>query len=275
MILRMGITMKFHEKLQTLRKEKGLSQEQLAETLDVSRQAVSKWESGQSYPEIEKLVALCDLLGVTLDRLVRDGDLCADSDLCPAAVSDMSVPLWRNGGHYEYKSKRALCGLPLVHINVGGRGRRAKGIIAIGDVATGVVAVGLAAAGAVSIGVASAGLLGLGVVSVGALLSVGSLAFGTVAIGAIAVGVFTFGALSLGMFSVGAVSVASHIAVGDYASGHIAIGETVNGIKTIKLASSSQIFSEVSASEVRALISSEFTGIWKGAANMFAGIFRG
>lgn len=46
----------FSEKLQRLRKEKGLSQEQLAELLDVSRQSVSKWESGQTYPEINKLI---------------------------------------------------------------------------------------------------------------------------------------------------------------------------------------------------------------------------
>lgn len=66
--------MKFSEKLQSLRKGKGLSQEKLAELLDVSRQAVSKWESGQTYPEIEKLIVLCDLFEITLDELVRDRD---------------------------------------------------------------------------------------------------------------------------------------------------------------------------------------------------------
>lgn len=64
--------MSFSEKLQKLRKDKGLSQEQLAELLDVSRQAVSKWESGQTYPEIDKLIKLSDLFNVTLDELVRD-----------------------------------------------------------------------------------------------------------------------------------------------------------------------------------------------------------
>lgn len=66
--------MKFSEKLQSLGKGKGLSQEKLAELLDVSRQAVSKWESGQTYPEIEKLIVLCDLFEITLDELVRDRD---------------------------------------------------------------------------------------------------------------------------------------------------------------------------------------------------------
>ncbi|MCL2427141.1 MAG: helix-turn-helix domain-containing protein [Oscillospiraceae bacterium] len=50
--------MKFDAKLQKLRREKGMSQEALAEMLDVSRQAISKWESGQSYPEMEKLIIL-------------------------------------------------------------------------------------------------------------------------------------------------------------------------------------------------------------------------
>jgi transcriptional regulator with XRE-family HTH domain len=62
----------FSEKLQRLRKEKGLSQEQLAELIDVSRQSVSKWESGQTYPEINKLIILSDLFKITLDDLVKD-----------------------------------------------------------------------------------------------------------------------------------------------------------------------------------------------------------
>jgi len=56
------IELSFLEKLQTLRKEKGLSQEQLADLLNVSCQAVSKWESGQTYPEIDKLIRLSDFL---------------------------------------------------------------------------------------------------------------------------------------------------------------------------------------------------------------------
>ena len=50
--------MNFSEKLLTLRKAKNLTQEQLAEKLDVSRQSISKWESGQAVPEMEKIVAL-------------------------------------------------------------------------------------------------------------------------------------------------------------------------------------------------------------------------
>ena len=59
------------DRLQNLRKAKGLSQEALAQRLDVSRQAVSKWESGQSVPEAEKIVALSDFFGVTTDYLLK------------------------------------------------------------------------------------------------------------------------------------------------------------------------------------------------------------
>ncbi|WP_028044710.1 helix-turn-helix domain-containing protein [Candidatus Stoquefichus massiliensis] len=64
--------MDFGMKLQSLRKEKGLSQETLAEKLNVSRQAVSKWESGAGYPEMDKLILLSDLFGVSIDYLIKD-----------------------------------------------------------------------------------------------------------------------------------------------------------------------------------------------------------
>ncbi len=62
--------MSFAENLKQLRKEKHLSQEELAEILDVSRQAVSKWEQGNGYPEVEKLLLLASKLDVSLDRLM-------------------------------------------------------------------------------------------------------------------------------------------------------------------------------------------------------------
>ena len=63
--------MKFGENLQKLRKEKGLSQEQLAEKLGVTRQSVSKWESGASYPEMDKIVAICNMFHCDLDVLIN------------------------------------------------------------------------------------------------------------------------------------------------------------------------------------------------------------
>ena len=63
--------MSFAENLKLLRKEKQLSQEELAEILDVSRQAISKWEQGIGYPEVEKLLLLSSKLSVSLDRLME------------------------------------------------------------------------------------------------------------------------------------------------------------------------------------------------------------
>ena len=64
--------MEFREKLQNLRKSQGMSQEKLAELLNVSRQAVSKWESGQGYPETEKLIKISEMFNVSLDYLLKN-----------------------------------------------------------------------------------------------------------------------------------------------------------------------------------------------------------
>lgn len=62
--------MQFSENLKRIRKERHLSQEELAELLDVSRQAVSKWEQGDGYPEVEKLLLMAQKLHVSLDALM-------------------------------------------------------------------------------------------------------------------------------------------------------------------------------------------------------------
>ena len=66
------ITMNFAEKILNLRTEYGYSQETLAEKLNVSRQAVSKWESGATLPETDKVIALSDFFGVSTDYLLKD-----------------------------------------------------------------------------------------------------------------------------------------------------------------------------------------------------------
>lgn len=66
--------MALSEKLYSLRKKSGLSQEQLAERLNVSRQAISKWESGSSVPESEKLIAVSSYFQVSLDYLLKEED---------------------------------------------------------------------------------------------------------------------------------------------------------------------------------------------------------
>lgn len=198
--------MTFGERLMSLRRARGLSQEALGDMLDVTRQTVSKWERGDSTPELEKLVELSRIFDVSLDELAgierteRPGD-------AAQAQPEQSVPGagWR--WHYEYKSRRTLFGLPLLHINVG-RGAMYR--------ATGIVAIGLAARGVVAVGLVSLGVLAVGAVSVG-LLAAGAAALGGAATGAVAVGYVAVGSL----------------AVGKVAIGSLAIGESVTGSLTL------------------------------------------
>ena len=67
--------MEFNKKLQELRKQKGLTQEELADRLYVSRTAISKWESGRGYPNIESLKAIAKFFSVTLDDLLSSGEV--------------------------------------------------------------------------------------------------------------------------------------------------------------------------------------------------------
>ena len=67
--------MEFNEKLQELRKQRGLTQEELAEKLYVSRTAISKWESGRGYPNIESLKAIAKFFSVTVDELLSSGEV--------------------------------------------------------------------------------------------------------------------------------------------------------------------------------------------------------
>ena len=82
--------MTFSDKLIALRKKAGWSQEELAERLNVSRQSVSKWESAQSMPDIDKIVQLSSLFGVTTDYLLKDGQ-----DDPPPAAAETPSPLPR------------------------------------------------------------------------------------------------------------------------------------------------------------------------------------
>ena len=62
--------MEFHEKIQILRKNRGMTQEELAEALFVSRTAVSKWESGRGYPSIDSLKEISGFFSITIDDLL-------------------------------------------------------------------------------------------------------------------------------------------------------------------------------------------------------------
>ena len=66
--------MNLHETIYRLRAARGMSQLELAEALEVSRQSISKWETGAAVPELDKLVRLSDVFGITLDELVRGAE---------------------------------------------------------------------------------------------------------------------------------------------------------------------------------------------------------
>lgn len=206
------------DKLAQLRRQKNYTQEQLAELLGVTRQAVSRWESGAAYPETAKLIQLSRLYGCSVDALLKD-ELPSPADM-PFVAEQMQHP---SHFTYERKSSRTLLGLPLWHINIG-YGRVAHGFFAVGLAARGVVSVGFASMGVVSLGVASLGLLALGITAVG-LVALGTIAVGLLALGAIAAGVFAGGALATGSFSCGALALGQYGALGDTAKAAVAIGK--------------------------------------------------
>ena len=210
--------MEFRERFYQLRRGRGISQEELANAVGVSRQAVQKWEAGASTPDLNNLSALADYFSVTLDYLVRGAEASAAPE---APVQQTIIQNYYRGLHYEYRSKRILWGLPLVHINLQDRGLcRAKGIIAIGNVATGLVAIGGFSAGLLSIGGLGIGLLTLAGLAAGGL-AVGGVAFGLLA--ALGGGAFSLGA-ALGGCAVSRFVAVGGAAVGQYAGGAAAFG---------------------------------------------------
>ena len=219
--------MDFQERLFTLRRQAGLSQEDLANVLNVTRQAVQKWEAGSSRPDMDNLVSLAEYFQVSLDYLVTGKESTPPPQPARTVVNNYYHP-W-----YEYKSKRTVFGLPLVHINMGFGLRVAKGIIAIGNISIGVLSIGGLALGLVSFGGLALGmLLVLAGVGVGAV-ALGGLAVGILAVGGFALGWFAWGGITYGVYSVGGLAFASKVAVGGMASAPLAIGSAAEGAKTI------------------------------------------
>ena len=208
-------------KLSTLRREAGYTQEQLAEMLDVSRQAVSKWESDLAYPETEKLIKLGELYNCSMDYLLKED---VQSKNGEKAITSPPQIRSLNLRAFEWKSKRTVAGLPLCHINFG-LGRSAKGIIAVGLAAKGIVSLGLFSMGVFSLGVFSLGALALGAFALG-LLAAGALAAGLLVFGGICLGIIAVGGVAIGCFAAGGCAVGKYLAVGDFAFGDIALGIT-------------------------------------------------
>lgn len=83
----------FSERLKREREKRGWSQTELAEKIHVSRQSVSKWETGKNYPSIEVIIDLSDLFGVTIDELLR-----SDEELKEKVIQDskrLAFPKWK------------------------------------------------------------------------------------------------------------------------------------------------------------------------------------
>lgn len=122
--------MELNEKLQKLRKQRGLTQEELAEALYVSRTAISKWESGRGYPSIDSLKAIASFFSVTIDELLNEEEIPDAAECEPGkekrcdpglglldcgAAAFLFLPLFGQsaGGSVQEVSLLALTGAPL------------------------------------------------------------------------------------------------------------------------------------------------------------------
>lgn len=251
----------FQERLYQLRRERGLSQEELANQVGVSRQAVQKWESGAAQPTLDKLTALAQYFGVTLDWLVNGTQ--AES-AAPVVVNHYHYEGWR----YEYRSGRTLWGLPLVHVNLRTHGVGwARGVIAVGNVSTGLISLGGVSAGLLSLGGVSAGLLALGGVAVGAA-ALGSVSLGLLACGGVALGLVSFGGVAVGEFAAGGLASGGKLAIGGLASAPVAVGKAAEG---------EQVFltgGPVDAAALEAAVRTACAGMPRWFANLMLGLVK-
>ncbi len=172
--------MNFANNLINLRKKAGLSQEELGNKIDVSRQTISKWELGTTTPELNKIIALSKIFNISTDKLLTGYN------------SEQRVQI--DSFSFEYKSKAYVNDMPIVHINLGQGYKKARGIIAIGNFASGVISMGGFATGVIALGGLSAGVISLGGLAAG-VIAVGGISFGAIAVGAIAIGYEAYGAI--------------------------------------------------------------------------------
>lgn len=269
--------MEFSEKLMSLRRREGMSQEQLADRLGVTRQSVSKWESGAAMPELVKLIALSELFGVSVDYLVKDwleeDRREAEPDIPDSPfsaqqaarleqkVDDLTRSI--NGHIYRYDSRTRIFGLPLVSVRVGFLRRHR---MAREDVARGVIAIGNAAIGVVSLGIVSIGLLSFGCLAVG-LLALGIVALGPLAAGVAALGYMAFGVSALGFYAGGVCAVGTDIAVGvAAASAGTAVGCDAEAPHVLLWGSG------LSREAVEAFLLEHHPGLWRPLLRFFGAI---
>ena len=251
--------MDFSEKLMNLRKQAGLSQEQLADRLGVTRQSVSKWESGNAFPELVKLIALSEMFGISVDYLVKDymeepqqaDESVPDTARLEQKVDDLTR--YVKGSFYAYDSRTRVFGLPLVSIRLGFVRRHqmswenvAKGVFAIGNVAVGVVSLGMIGVGLLSFGCIALGLLALGVIAMGAL-----------SLGVVALGLLALGVCAMSGYAGGICAVGSKIAVGvAAAAGETAVGFDADAANILLWGSG------LSRGEVEAFLQAHHPNLW-------------
>ncbi|MBP3921430.1 MAG: helix-turn-helix transcriptional regulator [Ruminiclostridium sp.] len=252
--------MQFSENLQNLRKEKGLSQEELGEQLSVSRQTISKWEKGTAYPDMLNLMTISQFFGISADELIsgrKEENATEEAEErlqeeAEASVDSSKAPPF----HLEYESRIKIKNLPLVHVNCGFGGYKAKGVIAVGNFATGIFSVGLISKGLISIGVLSLGLIAFGVLALG-LVSVCCIGAGIIAIAGIGVGVMNLSGVGFGVVSVAGCAFSTHVSIGGVAYAPVAVGYVVKGDETMLLQNLSDI-SVTESESVLALINAKF-----------------
>ena len=231
------------EKIYSLRVKNGLSQEAFGEKLGVSRQSVSKWETDQSVPELDKIVMISELFTVTTDYLLKEsaaepasgqwkGTTAAggpgqwngastaaggSGQWTKASGAEQASDVWGESSDTEqdaYECRgRAVVKRGFSYEYKSKRSWRGMPLVHVnigfGRSAKGVIAIGL--------------LLSAGIVAIGGI-ALGDFAIGVVAMGAFCVGIFSMGALAVGQFSFGAIAIGQQVAVGDVARGDIALG---------------------------------------------------
>lgn len=233
------------EKIAEERKKLNLTQQQFAERLGVTRQAVSRWESDFAFPETDTLIKMSELFGCSIDYLIKyNGDKTqteaegnGKKEEGNKATQNLGFNFSFSGGlpYFEFKSKTKLFGLPLVHVNIG-LGRVAKGVFAFGLVSVGIVSFGLISLGVLAWGMIALGLASLGAISAGVVAALGGVAISAmIAFGGLAVGCFSFGGCAVGLFTFGGYSSGAYIAVGGHAVGGITFGESYSAGSVISV----------------------------------------
>ena len=221
-------TMTIGERIAEERKKKGMTQEDMAEKLNLSRQAISKWESGSSFPDTENLLKLSFLFSVSVDYLLK-GEMVEEKNGEEEKV--FHLPYSSLSRMKERHSEKTLWGLPLWSVGKNAKGFfalgfRSEGIFSLGFFSKGVFSLGCLTLGGISVGMASLGLLSLGAFS-GGIISFGAVSLALMAsVGAISISPLSIGSLSLGEISIGAFSRGRFFAYGDDAKALVALAST-------------------------------------------------